>query len=667
MAVAYSGVDDSGSLTDRALVEAHQAGDRDAFTEIVRRHYRALFAQALRSLGSPAEAEDAVQEAFERSYRSLDAFGGDYRLRSWLGRIVANVCADHGGRRIAETRMAERMIGWDGPSRDATEGISDPVVLHAVLAALDALPGTQRNSFLLREIGGLSYLQVAQDLGISEDNARARVHRAKSTLRRSLGDFRSLLGGLVGLPVGIRQFAHRASPAGISPVGSSTPMTMSGVMPVSTTSLMNVATSAPAASGVLSSSVASQIVTQLSGPLGQAALSVAPVVSRGVIAAGLALGLASTFSGYSAAAQPAPVPAAVTAALTASVGPDAAQPSTPVVSVAPTNVQDPTTANVASATSVPVVSTPTTVAPPTAVAAATPPSAPSSASVPDWVSAASGTAVGATGSSGSATSGSTTSGQSSTTPVSGAPVPVTTSCPWASEFPGASPGYVASTDPLSGTMVAQLTTGWLPLASTGPNPDFNSAATLRQTNGGASVPLNVLTGACLAPSDPLLVSDLSVGTGAIQVQLRGALVTTLGGDGTTGYLYRGTVVPLGGDSASALPWGLPQYFVAELQQAEPGNTVDLSIAFFTAGSPASNPDGSSGGTAGTTPGSGAAGETGDVPPVVPGPAPDPTSAAPTVAVPAPTSGSDPSVGDSPSAGSVSTRSASAGNAPPSGQ
>jgi RNA polymerase sigma-70 factor, ECF subfamily len=189
----------------RALVDGHCGGDPDVFASIVREHSRPLLAQAQRRLGSLSEAEDAVQEAFERAYRGLDRFGGEYRLGAWLSRIVANVCEDHAARRAQQRRLPGIVGSHDMATADASDVASDPGVLRNVRAALDALPDAQRNTFLLHEMDGLSYPQVAEHLGISEDNARARVHRARSALRRYLDRAGSAVAAIFVVPA-IRRF-----------------------------------------------------------------------------------------------------------------------------------------------------------------------------------------------------------------------------------------------------------------------------------------------------------------------------------------------------------------------------------------------------------------------------------------------------------------------------
>jgi RNA polymerase sigma-70 factor (ECF subfamily) len=196
---------------DRALVAAHCAGDPHAFGTIVSDHYRVLLAQAERRLGNRIDAEDAVQETFERAFRAVCRFGhtGEFRLGAWLSRILSNVCNDHGGRAAAERGLTDRIELRELDTDDAFEHVSDPVVLRAVHDAIDALPSSQRDTFVLKELDGLSYPQVADRLEITEDNARARVHRAKAALQRSLALTRAALGGFIAIPVGMRTLFRR--------------------------------------------------------------------------------------------------------------------------------------------------------------------------------------------------------------------------------------------------------------------------------------------------------------------------------------------------------------------------------------------------------------------------------------------------------------------------
>lgn len=291
---------------DRALVEAHCAGDPHAFATIVSDHYRVLLAQAERRLGNRSDAEDAVQEAFERAFRAVCRFGstGEFRLGAWLSRILSNVCNDHGGRAAAERGLTGRVAAYEVDDDDAFERVSDPVVLRAVHDAIDALPSSQRDTFVLKEVDGLSYPQVADALEISEDNARARVHRAKAALQRSLALTRAALGAVIAIPVGLRTALRRGRD--LSPA---------------------VPSGAEAGTGA-AQSLALQVAAS---PVGQAVAAIAPSGAvRGSAIAALA-GLAVTgalavpaVTGGSAKSTPADRPAAAAQTVAA---PTAAEPS----------------------------------------------------------------------------------------------------------------------------------------------------------------------------------------------------------------------------------------------------------------------------------------------------------------------------------------------------
>jgi RNA polymerase sigma-70 factor (ECF subfamily) len=181
----------------RRLVVAHQRGDPDAFAALVRLTFPAMYRHAHRRLIDTRAAEDAVQEALLRAYRALPALRGDYQVAAWLHRIVANVCADEGNRRRREAMANARLSAQpETPHPSAEESTSRTEVARTVAAAIGALPSSYREALVLRDILELEYADVASRAGITEDNARARVHRARAALRR-LVDSSLVLGGTV--------------------------------------------------------------------------------------------------------------------------------------------------------------------------------------------------------------------------------------------------------------------------------------------------------------------------------------------------------------------------------------------------------------------------------------------------------------------------------------
>lgn len=184
--VVPSGNDDSG------LIRAARAGDREAFGLLVERHRDAVWRTVRRTLGNTADAEDAVQEVFIRALVGLDRFDLRYPFAPWILRIAANYCIDRLRRRKTdrtrlwsdlseseERRVLERMSTLPHPE----EGDRGRY-LELARGLLERLPAKRRMAFVLREIEGRDYAEVAAVLGVPETTARVRVWRARQQLHR---------------------------------------------------------------------------------------------------------------------------------------------------------------------------------------------------------------------------------------------------------------------------------------------------------------------------------------------------------------------------------------------------------------------------------------------------------------------------------------------------
>lgn len=176
-------------LEDRDLVLAYQAGDDEAFAELVREYRPQLLGHARRKLGCPEAAEDAVQEALVRALRAMPRFNGNYLVGPWLHRILSNVCSDEGNRQRREGEKTERYASND-KALNPPSTIEDELGLDiddAELAdAVDNLSEQYREALMLRFVEELSYEEVAARAGVSEENARARVSRARNAVRAAL-------------------------------------------------------------------------------------------------------------------------------------------------------------------------------------------------------------------------------------------------------------------------------------------------------------------------------------------------------------------------------------------------------------------------------------------------------------------------------------------------
>lgn len=211
------------AIDERELVQLYQSGDGGAFDEMVRHYTPALMARATRRLGSRAAAEDAVQETFLRAFRALPRFNGQYKLGAWLHQILANVCTDEGTRRTRLDATAERWAAGALETEDdvVEETTQTLAILDHVSKALTLLPAAYREALELRFVRDLPYEQVATLSGVSEENARARVHRALRAMRLALGVLAGLGAVLVSATRRVERVLGesmaRAGAAGVTP------------------------------------------------------------------------------------------------------------------------------------------------------------------------------------------------------------------------------------------------------------------------------------------------------------------------------------------------------------------------------------------------------------------------------------------------------------------
>jgi len=178
------------TLSDEEVVARVLAGATSLFEVLMRRYNQRLFRITRGILADDAEAEDVMQEAYVRAFRELAGFRGEARFSTWLTRIACHEA-------IARVRKRRRFVslvsmnGGEPPEPpDLTSGPEMELEnreLHAVLhEAVEALPDPLRSVFCLREIEGLSSEQAADALGITPENVRVRLHRAKLGLRDKL-------------------------------------------------------------------------------------------------------------------------------------------------------------------------------------------------------------------------------------------------------------------------------------------------------------------------------------------------------------------------------------------------------------------------------------------------------------------------------------------------
>ena len=173
---------------DAELVRLAQAGDREAFDEIVRRHQRQVYQLCYRFTGNHEDASDLAQDVFVRAYRALAGFKGQSALATWLYRIGVNVCLN---RKALKTLPVEPMPLIE--PADARAEPADAAVLKGerareVRAAIARLPRKQRATLILRTYQELPHDEIAAILGSSVGAVKANFFHALANLKKLLMD-----------------------------------------------------------------------------------------------------------------------------------------------------------------------------------------------------------------------------------------------------------------------------------------------------------------------------------------------------------------------------------------------------------------------------------------------------------------------------------------------
>lgn len=188
-------VTEQTALSDEQIVARVLAGERELFEILMRRHNQRIYRAARAILRDDTESEDVMQEAYIRAFTCLRQFEGRASFASWLARIAVNealrrrrrgqVFVDH-VTRDEEGREQDRL----GQAASAAPGPEEQVSTHEMTDMLEnailSLPEQYRAVLVLRDIEELSTAEAAECLGITEGNAKVRLHRAHALLRRAL-------------------------------------------------------------------------------------------------------------------------------------------------------------------------------------------------------------------------------------------------------------------------------------------------------------------------------------------------------------------------------------------------------------------------------------------------------------------------------------------------
>ena len=179
----------------RAVIDRVLAGDADAFEVLVAANQRKVYNLCLRMTGNAEDAEDLAQEAFFRAYQNLASYKGESAFSAWLYRLTSNVCIDHLRRERKREKSSLTYLDESGAPQEIDipderfapeRTLERRQVGERIQEGLDTLTPEHRKILILRELGGLSYDEIAARLGLSAGTVKSRISRARQSLSKFL-------------------------------------------------------------------------------------------------------------------------------------------------------------------------------------------------------------------------------------------------------------------------------------------------------------------------------------------------------------------------------------------------------------------------------------------------------------------------------------------------
>ena len=181
------GVEPSG---EEELVRRARLGDEQAFSTLVRGHQNDVFTLANRLVGNRDLAADVAQESFIRAWKAMPNFRGDAKFSTWMHRITVNTSwtwRERANRKATYSLDDEFDVADEHQLTPELAG--ERAELRSLIGAhMAALPAGLRAAIVLKDVYGWSHREVADELAITVSAAKVRLHRARTRLRRVLGE-----------------------------------------------------------------------------------------------------------------------------------------------------------------------------------------------------------------------------------------------------------------------------------------------------------------------------------------------------------------------------------------------------------------------------------------------------------------------------------------------
>jgi RNA polymerase sigma-70 factor (ECF subfamily) len=182
----------------KKLIRLSQAGDNQAFSEIVKLYQKRILSIACQITGNQEYAKDVVQDVFIRLYRFLPQYKNEKKFFTWLYRITVNVCYDHLKKekryKTVPIELESMLIQKEKMNTD----ILNNEIFEKIYKLTDYLSTPQKTSFILREIEGLPCKEIAKIMKCPQGTIRSYLFYARKTLKKLIENiYPELLEGII--------------------------------------------------------------------------------------------------------------------------------------------------------------------------------------------------------------------------------------------------------------------------------------------------------------------------------------------------------------------------------------------------------------------------------------------------------------------------------------
>ncbi len=182
-------------MVDQELIRSAQSGDRDALITLLRDIETHVYRTAYYILGNEQDAMDAAQEALIRVYTKINSYEEKAKFKTWVQRIVTNICIDKFRRAKSTVSIEEHNMVFSN-DHNVEDEIMSAYLAKDIREAIDKLPEHHRTVVVLRYLQDFSYNEIAASLDLPLNTVKSYLFRARQQLQNLLHDYQK--GGVRG-------------------------------------------------------------------------------------------------------------------------------------------------------------------------------------------------------------------------------------------------------------------------------------------------------------------------------------------------------------------------------------------------------------------------------------------------------------------------------------